>query len=476
MRPNSKFALIFSTTALLIPVWLETYRRIATGTLLGDFRAFYCAARVASHGFNPYLAGPLHDCEAERSIRAFFTAPPDWVVPAPLPGYVLAAIEPLTHLSLTIAAVLWVILSIAVFVVAVRVLVTLSGLKPATVVCATALPLGMVPILTGEVTPFCIAALCVCAFLCRQGRWGVAGILAGFAMLEPHVALPACLSLAIWQARSRLSLAAVGVVLTCLSLAFLGPQVNVEYLTRVLPAHALSELSGDNQYSFAAVLAASGVSAQASLAVATGAYFATVGLGVIAARLLARTYADDAMLALVPPAFAVLGGPFIHLVQIGAAIPVALLLLVRARHARPIVFASVLLLAIPWQFLPPIALIATALAPAALLTYILTEDLRRSFAIAALVVGFSLLTLYGVSQIRHVPPISGPAVNRASLAENTWAAHVQRNVTNEGFVAWLVRGPTWAGLILLLAGIAVELRASQRNIAAIAAQSEAANA
>ena len=49
--------------AALFGFGLQTSVVARTGFLMGDFRAFYCAARVAAHGDDPYHTEPLRTCE-----------------------------------------------------------------------------------------------------------------------------------------------------------------------------------------------------------------------------------------------------------------------------------------------------------------------------------------------------------------------------------------------------------------------------
>jgi hypothetical protein len=60
------------------------------GQTLGDFRAFYCAGSVASQHLDPYTVAPLEACEAPLGLRSFFSGTPAAVLPAPLPGYLIA--------------------------------------------------------------------------------------------------------------------------------------------------------------------------------------------------------------------------------------------------------------------------------------------------------------------------------------------------------------------------------------------------
>ena len=121
--------------------------------------------------------------------------------------------------------------------------------------------------------------------------------------------------------KTRLTLAVAFAALAALSLVVLGPGVNLEYFTSVLPAHALSEVTRDTQLSLTAVLTAIHVSPDAAVRAGTLWYAAMLVIGILAAGLLAKRTRNAAYLVCVPPAFAVFGGTFIHVTQIAAAIP-----------------------------------------------------------------------------------------------------------------------------------------------------------
>src|ERR1700722_17115235 len=72
-----------------------------------DFRAFYCAAKVAAQGRDPYLAEPLRTC-AQQALRSVgLDGVKQVVIPAPLPPYALAVLRPLTALPYLEASATW---------------------------------------------------------------------------------------------------------------------------------------------------------------------------------------------------------------------------------------------------------------------------------------------------------------------------------------------------------------------------------
>ncbi len=162
-------------------------------------------------------------------------------------------------------------------------------------------------------------------------------------MIEPQIALPAAAALFVAFPPIRLALAFVIVLLGAISIASVGLAQTLGYVTTVLPAHALSEVSRDNQYSLSTVMTALGVP-DARAALAGSISYVIVGtLGVLVALRLRRRYADPAIVLLVPPAFSLLGGSFVHTGEIAAAVPASLLLFTHAEKYRALALRRVTL-------------------------------------------------------------------------------------------------------------------------------------
>ena len=165
--------------------WLFATRSAFAPTAFGyDFVAFYCGASVAASGADPYRVEPLRSCE-HRNGRQFR---PDskLVVPAPLPSYAFAFLEPLTRLPYSIALALWTALLIAAYAVCVVMLVRFSGLSPPIVIAATARSVGFVSLFLGQLVPIALAALCLAARAVERERW--------YAAAACCAAIPPCLT------------------------------------------------------------------------------------------------------------------------------------------------------------------------------------------------------------------------------------------------------------------------------------------
>ncbi len=234
---------------------------------MGDFRAFYCAARVASHG----ARSVSHRAPARRARRAsaprlFFAKNPGVTIPAPLPGYAIAALVPLSVLPFAAAATIWSLLLLAAWLACI---VALCAVRTSAVgdrvggVRAVA-GCGIAAARRGRARRPRLhlprRLLRVAGPACARPRSAGAG-----AMIEPHLGLPVCIALAVWMPATRVALAMAFGALAALSFAVLGAATNVEYFTSVLPAHALSELGRDTQFSLTAVLAGAGLAPGAAV-------------------------------------------------------------------------------------------------------------------------------------------------------------------------------------------------------------------
>jgi hypothetical protein len=186
-------------------------------------------------------------------------------------------------------------------------------------------------------------------------------------------------------------------------------------------------------------------------------YGIMVILGLLAARAFMARRRDPAYAALVPPAFAVLGGTFMHYTQIMVAIPAAMLLLQRATgYARSIFAIALMLLVIPWTWAlgEPVLILVYALLGGAVASLVLkwnaVASLRASLA-AAVVTGVILICgAHFGSGLHHAHDLA----LRGGLAQASWQAFVQSERASSGVVWWIAKAPTWAGLLLLAFGCA----------------------
>jgi hypothetical protein len=439
-----------------------------TGFLMGDFRAFYCAARVTAHHDNPYHSEPLRACEASSGGRGFMARNPGVTIPAPLPGYVIGALVPLALLPFRVAALVWVALLVAAWLLGVVALSKFASAPWEVALAATSLALGALSLAFGEVVPIAVAGICGAAYFAQQARWRAAAICSAVAMVEPHLGLSVCIALVAFAPPSRVTLLVALVALGAFSLIVLGPAANIEYLTSVLPAHALSEATRDTQYSLTAVLTALGIPVLAAAKAGALWYLGMLAAGTLVAGRLARQTKNAACLACVPPAFAVFGGTFIHITQIAAAIPAALLLAENAReHYKNLAVVALLLLSVPWGWVVSPALILGPVFPVAYLAWRYWSSSISAVLLAGILAAIAILSLanlYAVHGLHLAAPASAPVID-SRLPEASWSAY-SRRTSSASIASWAVRIPSWSGLILLLtlltlAAREVEVRAGQ---------------
>jgi TRAP-type C4-dicarboxylate transport system permease small subunit len=416
-----------------------------------DFHAFYCAGAVAREGGNPYLAEPLRACERMR----------DTVLPAPFPGYVIAAMEPLSRLSFASASKIWTAMVVIAIAGCALLLMPLTRSGAAFVAAVLCLSLGVTSLGFGEYVPFFLCALCIAALCAQRGRWAMAAAAASACLIEPHLGVPVCAALFIWQPRTRAILASVALLLAVISVAAIGWGENVEYLTRVLPFHALSEIGSNRQFSLSAIVHALGGSDQWALRAGLFSYATMVFAGVVLARRAARHFRNDAFLVAVPAAAAMIGGSFLHVTQIAAAIPLALLLLREAPQYRAMLSAAIVCLAIPWLWIYQPLLIALAGIFAFYVVWETTQQNAVAACTSAAVVLAALLGLNAWSG-RHAPTAPAPANARVAIpaqyAESRWAIANLGYWSSGSAVSWAYRAPTWCGLLLVLGSLCLVLR------------------
>ncbi len=420
----------------------------ASGAWALDFRAFYCAGAAVAEHRDPYLTEPLRSCEnAVRGFQPGRGLP--FALPAPLPGYALAPFVLLSRLPFSLASALWALLLCASFASTVALLARMSALGAGTVVAALALGTAY-SISIGQIVPIVCAAAVAAAYFVSRGHDRSAALAAALATIEPHLGLPICLALFVARPRARIVLLACGGILAALSVGLLGIAANVEFVRDVLPAHALSEISNEEQYSLSYVAHLAGLDERVAGALGTFSYLAMLAVGIVAGRAAAVRTGRDALLVLVPAALAVLGGPFVHVQQLAIALPAALVLCgLRGREARACAFA-VVLLAVPWTANDFLTLNLPVVAGVALVLALdLFELSPRAAAFAGLAAALSIALLGAISV--NAPVVLAPYDPRdgAALAETGWRAVSDANFHANVVPRALTKMLGWCGLILI---------------------------
>lgn len=419
-----------------------------------DFRAFYCAGTAVRMHANPYHTEPLHTCERTKTDRKFAVFAREVALPAPQPGYDMAVFAAFAALPFAAASKLWTALLAACALAAILLMQRLTRMGFAAVLAAFWLSLCMTSLYLGELIPLSIAAITAAAYFARTERWALAGIAAAASLAEPHIGIPICASLALWAPRARLALGLSVATLAGVSFAALGAAQNVEYVTAVLPAHALSELGSDAQLSLSVILHALGIPDTLALRAGSLSYALMSLLGIYLARALALRFRDDALLAAAPAATAVIGGVFMHVTEVAAAIPLALLLLAHVKHGRGYVLGALVLLAIPWwslvtpMLLSPLTGIAFAAMIVTYLVWINTGRAAPAIAcgVAAFAAAAGLVHWYAVTSNAFAAHVLPSRID-AGYPEASWAYENARYLATGVAASWLLRAPTWLALL-----------------------------
>jgi hypothetical protein len=446
--PRSK-ALWLAAAVGAIGLSLFAYSRFLSGSLLSDFHAFYCAGRLSVHGIDPYRQEPLYSCEATAGSPVLWRAVGHVTDPAPLPPYALALFVPLTLLPYGLAAIVWSLALAGSWFGAIVALRIMTGYSWPLLAAAFIFPAAM-SLSLGQIAPVAIALLACAGSLLYRQRPGWAGMLAGLAMIEPHVALPACVALLVAVAQSRLSLFATGAALAALSMVFGVPR-NVEYVLYALPIHALSDVPDVGQYSLTVIAHVLGLSDGDASRIGSLWYAFVAGAGVATACAIAKRLAFPPLLVAVPIAFAVFGGPYVHWQQVAAAIPAALLLASRYERPPAFIVAAIVGLAIPWLYVVGWGfLIPGAVAASAVIVYELLAPratVQVAFATLALAALVVLNHLTGTA--RPSPPFAA-VVSPHAWADASWGAYVRARIPiGSGLLFWL-HVPTWCALAAVI--------------------------
>ena len=343
-RIDHRVGILLATLCGII-VGIVAYSLVHPMQLIGyDFQAFWCGGKALLQHANPYANEPLHTCESTTS-PAFFARYPQVTIPVPLPGYAIALFTPFALLPFVFArAIWWMLLVVSAFSIG-RAISKISGMPPITATAASALAVLGPSILQGALSPIPIALTVFAALALQREQWNRAAVLLGFAMIEPHMVLPACAAVFLLVPQMRARLVAAGACAAAVTLIVVGPEVALSYFTTILPVHAAAEINNLGQDSLTALLYHLGVPGSLALRLGLLQYGLLAIAGFFAAWRLYKKTADRSWLILLPAAFAVIGGEFIHLDEVAMVVPLACVIAMRRPSALAIVVLA--LLAIP---------------------------------------------------------------------------------------------------------------------------------
>jgi hypothetical protein len=425
-----------------------------------DFDVFYCAGNALDQHRNPYTYEPVHTCEHAVSPLKVIQNDPALAMPALQPPYAFPPFMALARLNFAQAKIVYGMAIVAALIASVLALAR-TGVPLDVAAIALLLPAGFVELEAGQIVPFALLFLVLCGASLARRRDALAGICAGLTAIEPHLALPVALALLFFVPKARAALIATLACLGAVGLIVTGPTVAADYVFHVVPLQAASEIGFPYQYSLAFLLSEIGVPASLALALGTASFGAFVALGLWIAPRLARSLGRRELIAFLPAATAVMGGVYVHAVELCFAVPVATVLAVTLRGwKRNLSAAALCALVVPWI---AVWSIKKLFALSVLLCIVLLVRLQIDPAFAAATIAALAAIIY-VFELR--PPTLPDAFRSAAhfaggeLSEIEWKAFVETLRTPDRH--WLaIKLPTWAALLAVLGAAIAQLRSPQ---------------
>jgi hypothetical protein len=448
-----KIVLIFAFGLLGIAA-LRDFARIGDALpwhRLYDFQDFYCAGEAVDRHADPYRYEPLHSCEHRLNKSDAYRRDPNRIVPAPIPPYDLPAFELAARIGFPAARTIDAIAIVLAVAVAILGL-ALIGIPFELALPALVLPAGYLLLDAGQIVPFALLALVLCGVALAQGRNALAGALAALTMIEPHLGLPVWLSVMLLVPRSRPAAVVTGVLMAVAGVLVVGLPGAIEYLSGVLPAQAAAEAGYAYQYSLTYLLVTAGLPQGVALAAGQLSYVALLAVGIWLGSRLATTLQRRELVAYLPAACSVVGGAYVHMVDLAIAVPAALVLATYSRGAsRTIATLALCLLAVPWidVWITKKLFLSSLFVVAAILV---RQGLTPAVSIGAFTAIAAAIYCFELWPPAPFAALTAMATRPGDLAQQAWRAYVIALRTAP--LPWLaIKIPTWAALGgLLVAG------------------------
>jgi hypothetical protein len=459
MRGRRLHALALVALGILAIAAMRDFVRIGDGLpwkQLYDFADFYCAGAALDQRADPYHYEPLHRCEHAVNSSDAYRRDPRRVVPAPLPPYDFPPFMLAARFSFPSARTVDAVAIVAAVAAAVWGL-SLLAIPLDLAALALALPAGYLLLAAGQVVPFALAALVFCGVALSRRHDGIAGILAALTLIEPHLGLPVCVAVLVWAPRARSALLVSGFVLACTAMLTAGPAGILEYVARVIPAQAVAEAGYAYQYSLTYLLHALGLPPSPALFLGDVSYGAMLLLGVWLGRRLETTLGRRELLAYLPAAFSLIGGPYVHMVDLALAVPAALVLATSLQGtSRNLAAVALVLLAVPWidVWIIKKLFLATLFVVGAMLLRLQIGAAVSAGTFVSIATVIYLLELWPPAALAATTVRSFAAND---LAQEAWRDYVAR-LGNPNALWLAVKVPTWLALSGLLAASLTALK------------------
>jgi hypothetical protein len=426
-----------------------------------DFGLFYCAGQALDEHMNPYTMEPLRTCE--KSVERSEYLPDSVAEPAPLPGYSLALFALLGQLPFVAAKLVWLLIECFALVISTMLLARMTRLPIVAIATVLFLAGGILSVTWGQLPPVAIASLVCAAYFMRERREPLAAIATAVALIEPHLGLPAALALLVWAPRTRLSLILSLALLGLTHFLILGWQTGIAYFATVLPGMAFSEAHAADQFSLMWLMHYFGAPDAVAVHAGTISYIVMLGVGLLTAGWVAARRNDDALLVLLPPAIVLIGGSYVHQIQVPAAIPAALVMGSASQgRLRTFFLLTAAVLTVPW-FSAIHSRLLTVLSVVVATIFVALSLGGRSVAVKldrGMLAGLVCLTLLIALRFLPIEPSSAPVaqtpapITATSLASQSWGSYIRSEaiLSSTGPRIIASKLPTWGALLLLLLG------------------------
>jgi hypothetical protein len=421
-----------------------------------DFPDFYCAGAVLDARANPYTYEPLRTCEHRVNRVASFQANPSIAIPAPQPPYDFPAFMALARLNFAHARAIYAA-SIVVAVLLTALILWRLEIPLDVALLALALSAGYNELAAGQIVPFGLLLLVASGWMLARRYDIFAGTFVAMTLVEPHLGAGVVLAVLLFVPRARLSLIATVFLLALLGFTVAGPAAFVTYVARVLPAQAAAEVSFPAQYSLTYALHTLGVADSTALAAGALSFGAFALAGILLAPRLAARLQRRELLVFFPAATAVIGGAYVHVIELCFAIPAALVLAMRAPGIwRGVAAAALAILTVPWIIAWSVKkLFLASIFVVVALLYRLRVQRTIGIATAVLVAGALYFFELHPPKLPTPPFLAAGAYPSNALVQTEWHAVVQALALHDPL--WLaIKLPAWCALAaILLTGIAL---------------------
>lgn len=432
-----------------------------------DFIAFWCAGSAVSSHQNPYLDSALHSCEVGRGLL------PPLTVPVPYPPYVMPLFVLFAAVPLSVAFALWSCVLLAATALTGAALGRLTKLPWTVTTAATAALVLVWSLMLGQVVPVALCGFAWSLVWMRERRYVLAAAALVPVALLPAFAMPVWLAACVATPRLRLPVLAAGLLLLALSAAVGWPLFTL-YVSSVVPAHGASETLAFWQLGTSTLLSSIAIAQPLAVAIAVALFATAIGVGILVGVQLRRRFGGDEWLPASAVAFALLGSPFVHGLDVGFALPLALMIFSASRS--PLSTIAALFIIVPWQYLSQNTGISAAIEIPLLLVVVDVFAGRRlltTVAVVLLVMLGGIATYRGANaanlQLAAVRATRLPALPGDALAEVRWTAFTRE--TNSITASIYSRTPTQiAGLFLAVAAIVLSISKTEPGRSGIAVE------